>query len=108
MRRLGTLPLQYQPGERWLYSTGSHVLGVLIARVAGQPLEEFLRERIFEPLGMRDTGFTAVDPGRLTTAYIGRRDHLDPADPAGALDLAGRTVRRGRRTRLVTASGPAW
>lgn len=78
MRRLGTLPLQYQPGERWLYSTGSHVLGVLIARVTGQPLEDFLRERIFEPLGMRDTGFTAVDPGRLTTAYIGQ-DLLDPA-----------------------------
>lgn len=78
MRRLGTLPLQYQPGERWLYSTGSHVLGVLIARVTGQPLEEFLRERIFEPLGMRDTAFTAADPARLTTAYVGD-DVLDPA-----------------------------
>jgi CubicO group peptidase (beta-lactamase class C family) len=78
MRRLGTLPLQYQPGERWLYSTGSHLLGVLIARVAGQPLEDFLRERLFEPLGMRDTGFTASDPARLTTAYIGD-DVLDPA-----------------------------
>ncbi|HEY3562843.1 MAG TPA: serine hydrolase domain-containing protein [Kribbella sp.] len=78
MRRIGTLPLQYQPGERWLYSTGSHLLGVLIARITGQPLEEFLRERLFEPLGMRDTSFTAVDPDRLTTAYIGE-DLLDPA-----------------------------
>lgn len=78
MRRIGTLPLQFQPGERWLYSTGSHLLGVLIARVAGQPLEEFLRERIFEPLGMRDTRFTAADPARLTTAYVGD-DVLDPA-----------------------------
>jgi CubicO group peptidase (beta-lactamase class C family) len=78
MRRLGTLPLQYQPGSRWLYSTGSHVLGVLIARVVGQPLEDFLRERIFEPLGMRDTGFTASDPARLTTAYVGD-DVLDTA-----------------------------
>lgn len=78
MRRLGTLPLQYQPGERWLYSTGSHLLGVLIARVAGRPLEEFLQERIFEPLGMRDTSFTAVDAARLTTAYVGE----DPLDPA--------------------------
>ncbi|WP_433161776.1 serine hydrolase domain-containing protein [Kribbella sp. CA-247076] len=78
MRRFGTLPLQYQPGERWMYSTGSHVLGVLIARVTGQPLEEFLRERLFEPLGMRDTGFTASDPARLTTAYVGD-DVLDPA-----------------------------
>jgi CubicO group peptidase (beta-lactamase class C family) len=78
MRRLEALPLQYQPGERWLYSTGSHVLGVLISRVVDQPLEDFLRERIFEPLGMRDTGFTAADPARLTTAYVGD-DVLDPA-----------------------------
>ncbi|GAB2674115.1 serine hydrolase domain-containing protein [Kribbella swartbergensis] len=78
MRRFGTLPLQYQPGQRWMYSTGSHVLGVLLARATRQPLEEFLRERLFEPLGMRDTGFTASDPSRLTTAYVGE-DLLDPA-----------------------------
>ncbi|MDX3004249.1 serine hydrolase [Kribbella solani] len=77
MKRFGTLPLQYQPGEQWLYATGSHLLGVLVARVAGQPLGEFLAERIFQPLGMRDTGFTASDPDRLTTAYIGT-DVLDP------------------------------
>ena len=45
------------PGERWLYHTGADVLGVLIARASGQPFEAFLRERVFEPLGMRDTGF---------------------------------------------------
>jgi CubicO group peptidase (beta-lactamase class C family) len=71
MRRLGTLPLLHQPGERWLYNTGSHVLGVLIARAAGQPLETFFRERIFEPLGMRDTSFTvpASKLDRLATSY---------------------------------------
>src|SRR5581483_2962035 len=57
IRRLGMLPLMYQPGERWLYGTASDVLSVLIARVSGQPFETFLRERIFEPLGMKDTGF---------------------------------------------------
>ena len=57
MRRLGTLPLMTQPGEVWMYNTGSLVLGVLIARASGQPLEDFLRERIFEPLGMVDTAF---------------------------------------------------
>jgi CubicO group peptidase (beta-lactamase class C family) len=71
MRRLGTVPLQYQPGERWLYGTGSDVLGVLLARASGMPLEEFLRERIFEPLGMTSTGFTVKDASRLTTAYVG-------------------------------------
>jgi CubicO group peptidase (beta-lactamase class C family) len=58
IRRFGTLPLIYQPGERWSYNTGSLVLGVLLARAAGKPLEEVLRERIFEPLGMRHTGFS--------------------------------------------------
>ncbi|MGW6913888.1 serine hydrolase domain-containing protein [Kitasatospora sp. NPDC054939] len=57
MRRLGTLPLMYQPGERWLYNVSDDVLGVLVARVSGRPFETFLRERIFEPLGMKDTGF---------------------------------------------------
>lgn len=71
MRRLGTLPLVYQPGERWLYDLGIDVLGVLIARAAGQPLETFLRERIFEPLGMKDTAFSVQpdDVHRLATAY---------------------------------------
>src|ERR1019366_5161233 len=58
IRRLGTLPLMHQPGEQWMYNTGSDVLGVLIARVAGQPLEAFLQARIFQPLGMKDTGFS--------------------------------------------------
>ncbi len=71
MRRLGQLPLMYQPGERWMYNTGSDVLGVLIARVSGQPLETFLRERIFEPLGMKDTGFSVPETSldRLATSY---------------------------------------
>lgn len=71
LRRLATLPLMHQPGERWMYNTGSSVLGVLIARASGQTLETFLRERIFEPLGMRDTGFSVLPTklGRLATSY---------------------------------------
>ncbi|NBD24889.1 serine hydrolase domain-containing protein [Paenibacillus glycinis] len=57
MRRLGTLPLMYQPGERWQYHISNDLLGVLVARVTGQSFESFLRERIFGPLGMKDTGF---------------------------------------------------
>jgi CubicO group peptidase (beta-lactamase class C family) len=72
LRRLGELPLIYQPGERWLYNTGSDVLGVLIARASGQRFEEFLRERIFTPLGMADTGFSvpAGSIGRLPAQYV--------------------------------------
>src|ERR1700720_3717855 len=48
LKRLGALPLMHQPGEKWMYHTGSDVLGVLIARGSGQPLETFLQESIFE------------------------------------------------------------
>jgi CubicO group peptidase (beta-lactamase class C family) len=58
MRRLGELPLMYQPGERWAYNTSCDVLGVLVARVSGKSFEGFLRERLFDPLGMKDTGFS--------------------------------------------------
>jgi CubicO group peptidase (beta-lactamase class C family) len=69
IRRLSTLPLLYQPGEHWLYNTGADVLGVLIERAAGQPLAEFLRARVFEPLGMVDTGFWTTHADRLGTCY---------------------------------------
>ena len=71
MRRLGSLPLAFQPGERWLYHMGSEIVGVLIARVSGKTLEAFLRERIFEPLGMKDTAFSVPGTkiGRLATCY---------------------------------------
>lgn len=81
LRRLGTLPLMHQPGERWLYNTGAYILGVLIARASGQSFEDFLRQRIFEPLGMKDTGFH-VPPeklDRLSTSYWVN-------DETGALD----------------------
>jgi CubicO group peptidase (beta-lactamase class C family) len=59
LRRLGSLPLMAQPGERWMYHVSSDVLGVLIARVAGRSLAKFMRERIFDPLGMPDFWNTA-------------------------------------------------
>ncbi|HZC04247.1 MAG TPA: serine hydrolase domain-containing protein [Ktedonobacterales bacterium] len=71
MRCLGTLPLMRQPGAQWMYNTGADTLGVLIARASGQPLETFLRERIFEPLGMQDTSFSvpAEKLDRLLVSY---------------------------------------
>lgn len=85
MRRLGTLPLMYQPGESWLYNTGSDVLGVLIARASGQRLETFFRERIFEPLGMKNTGFSvpAEKLDRFVSCYSfnPQTRKLDLTDP---------------------------
>jgi CubicO group peptidase (beta-lactamase class C family) len=71
IRRLGQLPLMHQPGEMWMYNTGADVLSVLIARASGQPLEAFLRQRIVEPLGMKDTAFSVPDHklNRLATSY---------------------------------------
>jgi CubicO group peptidase (beta-lactamase class C family) len=71
MRRFSTLPLMCQPGERWLYHTGADILGVLIARAYGQPFEAFLRERIFHPLGMKDTAFSVPIEklDRFSTCY---------------------------------------
>ncbi|WP_189249636.1 serine hydrolase domain-containing protein [Streptosporangium pseudovulgare] len=71
MRRLGELPLMHQPGERWQYHISNDLLGVLVARVTGRSFEEFLRERIFDPLGMKDTGFhvPADQIDRLPTLY---------------------------------------
>lgn len=77
---LGSLPLLAQPGERWLYNTGAQVLGVLCERAAGQPFADVMRTRIFEPLGMGDTGFFASDPNRLATAYQPTADGLVVAD----------------------------
>ena len=96
---LGSLPLLAQPGERWLYNTGASVLGVLLARAAGQPFADVLRTRVFEPLGMRDTAFWTAQTDRLATAYRPTPGGLvvwDEPDGAGA----------GRRR---SATGPpAW
>lgn len=71
MQCLGRLPLAHQPGERWLYHMSAEILGVLIARASGRALSTFMRERIFEPLGMKDTGFTVAESqlDRVATCY---------------------------------------
>ena len=100
LRRLGELPLVCQPGERWLYNTGSDVLGTLVARASGQRFDEFLRERVFTPLGMADTGFSvpagsldrlppelATDPGSGKTVVYDPPEgqwSRPPAFPSGA------------------------
>lgn len=76
------LPLAYHPGQGWEYSIATDVLGRLVEVVSGKPLDVFMRERIFEPLAMRDTSFvipqTAQD--RLVAHYVGA-DLLNPMTP---------------------------
>ncbi len=79
LRRLATVPLAHQPGERWLYHTGASVLGVLVARATGRPLPEVLTERVLAPLGMTSTGFGVPDAARHRLG-----PHWTPPDDAGA------------------------
>ncbi|GAA3648655.1 serine hydrolase [Nonomuraea antimicrobica] len=99
MRRLGELPLQYQPGERWQYQISNDLVGVLVARVTGQSFEEFLHERIFEPLGMKDTGFhvPADKIDRLPTLYA--------PDPATGEFLVWDEAKGGRWSRPPAFQG---
>jgi CubicO group peptidase (beta-lactamase class C family) len=71
VKRLARLPLLFNPGDRWEYSLGVDVLGYLVEVVSGKTLDEFLRTRIFEPLGMKDTYFYPPEDklSRLATAY---------------------------------------
>jgi CubicO group peptidase (beta-lactamase class C family) len=83
MAALSGIPMLHQPGESWLYNTCSDILGVLVARVSGRSLPEFLAERLFEPLGMVDTGFSvpADKRDRLVGYYrAGAEGGLDLVD----------------------------
>jgi CubicO group peptidase (beta-lactamase class C family) len=82
MAELSRVPLLYQPGAGWLYDTCSTLQGVLIARVSGHSLPDFLAERVFEPLGMTDTGFEvpAAKRDRFTSYYRHGEDGFELAD----------------------------
>ncbi len=80
--RLAEFPLVYQPGTRWSYSMGLDLMGRVIEVVSGQPFDRFLQERLFDPLGMRDTHFQVPrsKAGRMTTSYFLANGNLLPID----------------------------
>ena len=82
MKKLGKLPLLHQPGEKFTYGLNTDVLGYLVEVVSGLSLDAFFRERIFEPLGMKDTYFN-VPPAkqqRVVRIYEGKDNKMVPAD----------------------------
>ncbi len=83
---LAKIPLEFSPGEAWNYSVATDVIGYLIGKITGQPFEQFVKERIFDPLGMTDTDFhvPAAKAHRLAACYS--------ADPQG-----GMTFHAGQR-----------
>lgn len=89
MAALARIPLLHQPGDGWLYNLSSDLQGVLISRVTGVPLPEFLAERLFEPLGMTDTAFS-VPAGKLdrfTSYYAAGAEAGPERDPESGLEL---------------------
>jgi CubicO group peptidase (beta-lactamase class C family) len=102
LKRLGSLPLLHQPGEKWMYNTGSEVLGVLITRVTDQSLETYFGERIFSPLGMKDTSFSVPESklDRLATCY-----QTDPATGRLVLFDAARGGRFAKPPIFESAAG---
>ncbi|WP_407176020.1 serine hydrolase domain-containing protein [Bradyrhizobium sp. STM 3562] len=94
---LASIPLEFSPGEAWNYSVSTDVVGYLIEKIADRPFEQFLKERIFDPLGMNDTDFyvPAEKAHRLAACYS--------ADPQG-----GMTFHAGqRRNGLTLQDDPA-
>jgi CubicO group peptidase (beta-lactamase class C family) len=88
--KLGTIPLKHQPGTVWEYSVSTDVLGRFVEVVSGRRFDEFLEDRIFKPLGMKDTGFFVPEEkaNRLTTVYTPNEDNtaIKPQDPDRARD----------------------
>ena len=100
---LAKLPLEFSPGEAWNYSVSTDVLGYLVGKISGKPFEQFLKERIFDPLGMVDTDFyVPADEGASL------RRLLSTADPARDGKACCRTIRpRAPYPRAAGPSSPA-
>jgi CubicO group peptidase (beta-lactamase class C family) len=92
VERLVKLPLVSQPGEKWIYSISVDVQGRLIEVLSGQPLDEFLAERIFKPLAMHDTAFyvPADKLDRMTVNYNMKEGNLSPVDGSTSSTFAAK------------------
>jgi CubicO group peptidase (beta-lactamase class C family) len=111
---LANIPLLHQPGDAWLYNTCSDIQGVLVARASGQPLPDFLAERVFEPLGMADTDFhvPATKRHRVPPSHAAdlspreaEPDTQQPDFPSGAGGLYSTVTDWYRFGRMLLADG---
>jgi len=85
VRRVSTVPLVHEPGERYTYSVSIDVLGALVEKVSGRTLPDFLNERLFRPLGMKDTGFWPPEAARSRVATVYERGPEGRLQPAKGL-----------------------
>jgi CubicO group peptidase (beta-lactamase class C family) len=99
--RMATLPFDAQPGERWVYGYATDILGAVVERASGMPLDEYLRTRILEPLGMKDTHFylPPAKRDRLAAVYSVRQEGgLDRTPDAGGMVSQGAYAEGPRRS----------
>ncbi|HEX6994254.1 MAG TPA: serine hydrolase domain-containing protein [Gammaproteobacteria bacterium] len=92
-RKLGRIPLAYEPGTRWVYSVSHDVQARLVEVLSGMPFDEFAKERIFEPLGMKDTVFGRPEALKDRFAVIYGPSRSGQLQPTGALDQPGAASR---------------
>ena len=118
--RLATMPLDFEPGTSYQYAVGLDLLGVVIQRASRMPFEDFLQARIFNPLGMDDTGFyvPASDIARLTSNYLVQEDrslrvvddraaspYAAPSMPYGGAGLVSSTADYARFCAMLLGRG---
>ena len=98
--RIAALPMDAQPGTRWVYGYNTDILGAIIEKVSGQPLDVFMRERILEPLGMHDTHFylPTAKRDRLATVYSATNGGIEPAPNPGHMVGQGAYVDGPRKS----------
>jgi CubicO group peptidase (beta-lactamase class C family) len=107
IKRMAALPMNAQPGEQWVYGYSTDILGVVIEKASGMPLDQFLKTRIFDPLGMDDTYFflPKEKASRLATVYTPEEGRpLKPAPAKGTMDSQGEYV-NGPRKNLSGGAG---
>lgn len=107
LARLAALPLAFQPGEGWRYHHSFGILGILIARVAGRPLQDHLTDDLFEPLGLRDTGLWVPEDevARLPASYRHTDAGLVELEPAAGGFYAGPPPFDVSHSELVSTMG---
>jgi CubicO group peptidase (beta-lactamase class C family) len=91
VKRMAKLPMAEQPGEQWIYGYSTDILGVVVEKLSGQTLDEFLRERLIAPLGLTDTSFCLPPEkaGRLAAVYSAKDDKVERAPAPGAMQGTG-------------------